>query len=59
VIVGRPATLGAVAPRHGALQIRPKHLEIDDRVQPLEVVALAGPALDRPRRSSIFLQRGG
>src|SRR5579863_6869113 len=40
VIVGWPAALGSVAPRHGALQVRPKHLEIDDRAQPFQVVAL-------------------
>jgi hypothetical protein len=39
VIVGRSAAPGSIAPRHGALQIRPKHLEIDDRLHPFQVVA--------------------
>ena len=40
VIVGRPATLRAIRARHGALQFGSEHLEIDQRVHPLEVVAL-------------------
>jgi hypothetical protein len=40
MIVRRPTALGAVGSRYGALQIRPEYLEIDDGVQPLEIVAL-------------------
>jgi hypothetical protein len=40
VIVGRAPALGAVGSRDRALQIRPEYLEIDDGVQPLQIVAL-------------------
>ena len=40
MIVGRAATLGAVRPGNGALQIRPENLKIDDPLQPLQIVAL-------------------
>ena len=40
VILGRPATLRAIRPRHGALQFGSEHLEIHQRVHPLEIDSL-------------------
>src|SRR3954451_2638433 len=40
VIEGRPAALRSVGPRHGSRQVGPERLEVQDRVQPLKVVAL-------------------
>jgi hypothetical protein len=40
MIKGRAAALGSVGSRHRSNEIRPEQLEVDDGVQPLEVVAL-------------------
>jgi hypothetical protein len=40
VVERRPAALRSIRPRHGALQLGPKALEIDHVREPLEVVAL-------------------
>jgi hypothetical protein len=42
VIIGRAATLGPVDPRDGTLQFGPERLEIYQRTQPLQIVALGG-----------------
>jgi hypothetical protein len=42
VIIGRAATLGPFGPRDGTLQFEPECLEIYQRTQPLQIVALGG-----------------
>ena len=40
VVKRRPPALRAIRPRHGPLKLGPEQLEVDHRIQPLELVTL-------------------
>ena len=48
VVEGRAAALRPVRPRHRLFELGAEHLEIDQRVHPLKIVAL-GRQLPQPR----------